>query len=459
MYDQNDTIAAVASPRGPAPRGIIRLAGPDSLSIVEQLAGQSIVASTAKLIEAVDLEIQLAGQAYQVRSDLFVWPDSRSYTQQPAVEIHTLGSAPILEALLKGCLAAGARLAGPGEFTLRAFLAGRLDLVQAEAVMAVVDARHASLLDTALSQLAGGLSGPLNRLRDELLSLLADLEAGLDFVDEEDVSFVETQELINRIRTGRDIVALAVEQTQARGQSDSTQRVALVGPRNAGKSSLFNALVDRFGQANDHTEALVADQPGVTRDSLSAYVEFDKICCELIDTAGVDELPAECPIDELAQNRAIASYEQYDLLLQCQPCDQLSEQARWSASLGREQMLLLTKADIGSVNIEIEGAIKVSAQLGDGLEELATQISNRLATTVQESSSEVVAQTATRCAGSLIEAEHCLGRAAEIAEQQGGDELVSLELRSALDALGRVVGQVVTDDILDQIFGKFCIGK
>ena len=240
LADQHDTIAAIASARGPAERGVVRIAGPKALAVVERLGAPSFSLSAPKLLDSVELRIELAGQPRPLPCDLFVWPDERSYTKQPSVEIHTVGSSPLLEALLQACLAVGARLAEPGEFTLRAFLAGRLDLVQAEAVLAVIDAHHTGALETALSQLAGGLSGPLHTLRSELLGLLADLEAGLDFVEEEDVRFVEQEELARRLEEAREIIEQAIEQTTTRGDATHRPRVVIAGAPNVGKSSLFN---------------------------------------------------------------------------------------------------------------------------------------------------------------------------------------------------------------------------
>ena len=217
--DTRDTIAAIATAHGGAPRGVVRIAGPKALSLVSDLIGESVQLKTPRLVEGKSLTVSLGGATRCVACDLFVWPDERSYTRQPAIEIHTLGSPPLLEAILAACLASGARLAEPGEFTLRAFLAGRIDLLQAEAVLAVIDARQTSTLKPALAQLAGGLSGPLHRLRDDLLDLLADLEAGLDFVEEEDVRFIEPEELLRRVQAATTIVTEAERQTVERGGS------------------------------------------------------------------------------------------------------------------------------------------------------------------------------------------------------------------------------------------------
>jgi tRNA modification GTPase len=191
MYHTDDTICAIASAPAGAARGIVRLSGPGTIAVLERCFR---CADTTSL-EQVRVASVLVGTVAMDQSrvvldaDVYLWPGGRSYTRQDAAEIHTIGSPPLLSALVRTVCAAGARLAEPGEFTLRAFLAGRLDLTQAEAVLGIIDARSDEQFRTALEQLAGGLARPLDRLRGTLLDLLAHLEAGLDFV-EEDIQFV-----------------------------------------------------------------------------------------------------------------------------------------------------------------------------------------------------------------------------------------------------------------------------
>ena len=449
--DTRDTIVAVASARAPGARGIVRLAGPDSLRIVELLCSAPVSVASAQHVGGCTLAVEVDGAERGVACDLLLWPDERSYTHQPAAEVHTIGSPPVLDAIVRACLTGGARLAEPGEFTLRAFLAGRLDLTQAEAVLAVIDANHERLLAPALKQLAGGLSGPLHQLREELLDLLADLEAGLDFVDEEDVRFIAPTELIDRIASAQRVVAEAESQTRSRDTKRTVPRVAIVGPPNVGKSRLFNALVSRFGD-EQHAGALVADQPGVTRDHLVAGVTLAGVPCELVDTAGVGIENAVDSIDRVARDRVGESREQADLLLDCRPANDLNFEEPSEGSLR-----VATMADVAMSKPMPSDALATSAATGEGLSDLAEAIAIRLGNATR--ATDAVADTAARCAASLASARESLARAEGLANQAGGEELVSFELREALDSLGRVVGAVVTDDILDQVFGKFCIGK
>ena len=458
--DSEETIVAIGSAKGAADRGIIRLAGPDALAIVGKLVDQPIHVTRATRLQSIELSFEFAKTEQSLKVDLCVWPDERSYTQQPAVEIHTIGSLPILEAIERSLVNAGARLAAPGEFTLRAFIAGRIDLTQAEAVLAVIDAQHDQLLEIALRQLAGGLSGPLSQLREDLLTLLADLEAGLDFVEEEDVQFVEQDDLLSRLANAQKLVAEAESKTESRSTATSMPLVLLTGEPNVGKSRLFNALVNEFGIEEQIPQAIVADQPGVTRDSLQAVLSVDGFTFLLADSAGVDVAGGSIDqIDAISQERVTELRNQSDLKLVCIPAPKFDEQTHKLHS--EDSFFVLTMQDLmqGESYLHPPKVLATSAATGAGIESLVRFISEHLSATTQATASDVVADTANRCRESLAEAQQALGRAVELAKLQAGDELVSHELRVALESLGRVVGAVVTDDVLDQIFSKFCIGK
>ena len=210
-------------------------------------------------------------------ADLYLLPAPHTYTGQDVVEIHTLSCPPLLELLIAQLLQAGARAARPGEFTMRAFLAGKLDLTRAEAVHAVIEADDADELKQALTQLAGGLARPLEGLREDLLSLLADVEAALDF-SEEDLQFVGREDLLLRLTRGMAQLTTAAPQLEQRAVADRPFRVVLAGRPNAGKSSLFNAL----GGAS----ALVSPEPGTTRDYLVQRLDLGGATVDLVDTPG-----------------------------------------------------------------------------------------------------------------------------------------------------------------------------
>jgi len=450
----DETIAAIASAPGGAMRGIIRLSGPD---VVGCLA-RCFRANDDSDLTGLDRPTVLPGLLLvpppigDLPCDLYLWPGSRSYTRQPSGELHTIGSPPLLEAALSTVCVAGARVAEPGEFTMRAFLAGRLDLTQAEAVLGVIDAQGERELDVALSQLAGGLAGPLNSLRNGLLDLLADVEAGLDFV-EEDIEFISNEQLDQQLKDAAEQVSVLAEQMASRGESTGSFRIALIGWPNVGKSSLMNALAG-------HSAAIVAETAGTTRDYLTADIEIGGLKCQLIDTAGI-AAENDSEIDAMAQAATVRQSERAHIQLFCiDATRRINAWERDELEKGQTagRILVLMKTDgLRSTDLHLS-ALETSSKTGQGLAELQDAIHQRIVDTLSEETS-VVAGTAIRCRESLRLASSGLARARQAVADGIGDEVVAAEIRVALDELGKVVGAVYTDDILDRIFSRFCIGK
>jgi tRNA modification GTPase len=459
MLSFDDTVAAIASAPGGAARGIVRVSGAQSIEIVSRC-----VHARDPLIDLASIRrsMVVAGDIVRVKlpCDLLVWPTRHSYTRQPLAEIHAIGSPPLLGMVLRAVCDAGARLARPGEFTLRAFLAGRIDLTQAEAVLGVVDARDRRQLETALAQLAGGLSEPLKRLRNGLLDLLADLEAGLDFV-EDDIRFVTRAEVSSRLTTAVELLEQTSAQLSGR-QTGECPRVVLAGPPNVGKSSLFNALVGAAA-------AITSPQPGTTRDYLSATIDIDGLSVELVDTAGVDcwqRLPSRSEssgsIECAAQFVAREQHSRADLQLRCFDSKDATAAIRSDQS-GEEiltgSIIVLTKCDLNPSACDASPTghlqiIATSSRTGLGLDRLKVAIRDMLC----EQVGDAVPGTAARTGDSIRLARDALLKAQELSVNSG-DELVAAELRIALDELGKVVGAIYTDDLLDRIFSRFCIGK
>jgi tRNA modification GTPase len=309
MYCTTDTIAAVASPPGAAPRGILRISGPDVVSCLDRCfrcAGPTGLRRIRRPTVVRGL-LQASDPVGEVDTELYLWPTHRSYTRQPMAECHTWGSPPVLDAALRALCDAGARLAEPGEFTLRAFLAGRVDLTQAEAVLGVIDARNRGELDIALRQLAGGLASPLKQLHNDLLDVLAHLEAGLDFVDE-DIEFISQEHLTSQLEDAQHRLASIRLQMSQRDVRDDRPRVVLLGWPNVGKSSLFNALCRE-------SAAIVAAGSGTTRDFLARDVVFDGVAFTLIDTAGTTPDTHDQPLAAAARQARDAQAAQADIQL------------------------------------------------------------------------------------------------------------------------------------------------
>lgn len=349
-------------------------------------------------------------------------------------ELHTLSCPPLLDLLIAELLANGARAARSGEFTLRAFLAGKLDLTRAEAVHDVIAAGGRDALKQALSTLAGGVSGPLKELRTTLLDLLADLEAGLDFSDE-DISFVTPESLLQRLGHALAVLAHLERQLVGRTLTDRPFRVVLTGAPNVGKSSLFNALTGG--------EALVSPEPGTTRDYLIGRLAVDGIIIELIDTAGLRD--THDAIEEQSQSFARSQTEEADLILRCEVAGAESRQFG-------EGIVIWTKCDLSPPPT---GSLATSVVTGKGLGALRILLAEKARNREQSAPLPSVS----RCRHHVTACTERLRHAHQMVLFGDPPELIALELRGALDELGELVGTVYTDDLLDRIFSRFCIGK
>jgi tRNA modification GTPase len=442
--DPADTIVALSSPQGPGARAIVRLSGPSAWSVARTFFSQAPEDKPGERLLRSD-EIRFPDLASGLAADLYFWPAPRTYTGQDVVEIHTLSCPPLVDLFISLCLGAGARAAQPGEFTLRAFLAGKLDLTKAEAVLGVIEAEDRDELKQALAQLAGGVGQPLQSLREDLLNLLADVEAGLDFTDE-DIQFVQQKELLDRLARALALVTLIRRQIERRATGPRPFRAVLAGPPNAGKSSLFNALAGREA-------ALVGPQPGTTRDYLEATLFTGGLQVLLLDTAGLR--PTEEALEGTAQSLGKEQAERVDAVLWCREAGPavVDDWRKWLPQVPPERVLTVaTKCDLGEASPE---TLATSAVTGAGLEELRAELARRARNRKQPA----LAPSLSRCRHHV---DACLGylrRAHGIVLHGDPAELLAVELRGALEELGAMVGAVYTEDLLDRIFSRFCIGK
>jgi tRNA modification GTPase len=440
--DLNDTIVALSSAPGAGARAIVRLSGPDAFRCVSAVfTGDAPAAYNRRRL--FPGHVRLPSVAAPLPADLLVFPAPRTYTGQHVAELHTLGCPPLVELLIAELLNAGARAARPGEFTLRAFLAGKLDLTRAEAVLGVIEAGSRDELKEALAQLAGGVAGPLQELRRELLDLLADVEAGLDFADE-DIQFVTPEDQLGRLGKGLALLTLLGRQLEQRALGDRPLRAVLTGRPNAGKSSLFNALTG--------AGALVSPEPGTTRDYLVRRIDLGGVAVELVDTAGWRETAGdiEGQAQALGRDQARAA----DLVLLCVEAGtepDADERARLRQSVP-PAVCLATKCDLARPSF---GEVTTSAATGAGLDALRALLARR----AQVIARPAMAPSVSRCRYHVAACLKRLRRAHQMVLFGEPPELVALELRGALDELGEMVGAVYTDDLLDRIFSRFCIGK
>ena len=471
-YEVADTIAAIATATGSALRGVVRISGPETFEVlgrVSESGSEDLLADLTARSISTRLRIE---PAISITADVLVWPTSSSFTRQPSAEIHCVGSMALLQMVLDSLVEAGCRLAEPGEFTMRAFLSGRLDLTQAEAVLGIIDSRNERQFDTALKQLAGGIRGPVSQVRDQIIGLLAELEAGLDFV-EEDIEFVSQEEVLGTLRSAESEIESALSQLKNRQLSHDRIKVVFAGRPNAGKSSLFNAL-NQNTQNSATAPAIVSNVAGTTRDYLTLDLSLDGTDIQLIDTAGVEQFNGENEsdseseadtglnktLDQKMTKQSEFRFHDADIILLClESGSELAEVDQQVLKLGGDRVISVsTKCDVAPhTPTTPHPTVPTSALNGTGLPELREAI--RLKAVEQNQSDQHVLGTLSRTSESLASALQLIRSGIASTEAAMGEEVVAADLRSALNSLGRVVGAVYTDDILDVVFSQFCIGK
>ncbi len=460
-FELDDTITAVATPAGEGGIAVIRVSGPGAFEAVEPFFVahedkklSSRPANTicwGKFMDPAGLPVD------QVLVSIFRAP--QSYTGQDVIEISCHGGLAVTKKILALLLGRGVRHAEPGEFTRRAFLNGKLDLTQAEAVLDLIHAKSERSLDSAIRQLSGSLSRTFKELKDELIRLLAHMEAHLDFPEEDlavDVKdgmqgqFTKVREKISALITG-----FARNQLIREGIL-----VTLVGKPNVGKSSIFNALLER-------DRALVSDLPHTTRDQLEEALEIRGFFVRLRDTAGLISAAGH-PLDKMGMDRTIdALHESHMVLFTVDSSASFEETDRHvfqHIPQDKKVIVLLNKSDLSSRIQEKEmksfvgdkSAIHLSAKTREGFKELEQQIADFLEQETSETGEQI---TKLRHKKALEASLETLRRAEQSFQERMSLEFVTPDLRVTLEAIKELTGEVYSEDLLDVIFSEFCIGK
>lgn len=449
---RTDTITAISTAAGEAAISILRLSGPDAIPIADQLfRGRRSVAESKsremRLGHLVDGDGTVIDQAMVV-----VQRSPASYTGEDVVEFHCHGGVLITQRILELLLKNGARQADAGEFTQRAFLNGKMDLTQAEAVMDLIHAHSTLAIRAANEQLEGAIGRQAGEMRSELVEVLAHVEAFIDF-PEEDIAPETGAKLIARIdglleRT-RKLLATSEHGRILRHGA----RTVICGEPNVGKSSLLNLLLG-------FDRAIVSATAGTTRDTIEDYVQVHGIALRLVDTAGLRDSGDE--IERSGMDRATREMERADLVIEVVDGTQPANQARRVAMGTRAEahrLLVVNKCDLGPHSSWNEvDAVRLSCATGEGLDELRAAIGARVMHGNLQGTEHLIAINARHQACFEREAQH-LQSAKEALRRNEPPELVALDLREALQALGEVIGRIDAEEILDQIFRSFCIGK
>ncbi|HEU4684137.1 MAG TPA: tRNA uridine-5-carboxymethylaminomethyl(34) synthesis GTPase MnmE [Nitrospira sp.] len=466
----DDTICAIATPLGEGGIGIVRVSGPQAVPVADAVltlrSRQPLASVPSHTLHLADVSMHpstlgappIDGQAAALVDEALVvyMKAPRSFTGEDVVEIHSHGGGLVLSLVCQACINAGARLAEPGEFTKRAFLHGRLDLSQAEAVLDTIHAKSLAALTAAQRQLRGDLSQEVELARAALVHLLAQVEAGIDFV-EEDIVFLDRPQL----RDGVESVLTTIRRLESSFQAGRIlregARVAILGRPNVGKSSLLNRLLKE-------ERAIVSPVPGTTRDVIQESVQWDGVRLHLVDTAGIhasDDLVEREGIRRSVQEQAQADL-QVVVLDGNQPLT-ADDRALIRAASQRRHVLAVNKSDLpAAFDLRLLGSdsivSRVSALTGAGTDELRSDIRRQLITGGGDATQGTIV-TSLRHRTALQRARQSLEHGAHSIDEQLAVELLCIDLRAAADALGEITGAITTEEILDQIFAQFCIGK
>jgi tRNA modification GTPase len=455
MFSTSDTIVAIATPPGRGGIGVLRISGPDAARIAGALVGRTkpFQARRATFSHFAD---SAPGSRLPVPDQVVitVFPNPHSYTGEDVAELSAHGSPVVLAAILKAAIKAGARLAEPGEFTLRAFLNGKLDLIQAEAVADLINAVTPLQARAAFDQLEGTLTVVIGAIEAELFDVMARLEASLDF-PEEGYHFVGPKEASESlVKLIARIDQLTAEAARGRLIREGAQ-VAIVGSPNVGKSSLFNVLLN----AN---RAIVTEIPGTTRDLLTEQADLGGLFLSLIDTAGVRETADVVEREGVARAKAAVSVADLTIVLldRSRPLTN-DDRELLGATAERPRVVAWNKIDLPPSQplepLDPIEAVAISATTGAGIDRLIAAISKALG--IRETFRDRPAITNIRHATLLARAREALARAASALQDGISEEFPLADLQEASQALQEIRGTRTSDDLLRHIFENFCIGK
>jgi tRNA modification GTPase len=453
--DLKETIVAMATPPGPSALGIIRLSGPAALEIAAKIFQPRHELKPWCLVQGYLIDLE-QGEAFDEATAIY-FPAPRSYTREDMVEFICHGSPVILEEVVRLALRAGARLAHPGEFTLRAYLNGRIDLLQAEAVNDLIRATSLRQARLSFSQLSGRLSKKIDSLREALIEILSQIEAALEFPDEGlQINKEETGEKIKEVlaQVEKLIESHDLGQAMLRGLT-----VALVGRANVGKSTLFNALLEK-------DRAIVSPYPGTTRDYLEEKVRVGDFLFNLVDMAGLGR-PGH-PVEEegIRRGRELASQAE-GLLIILDNSEPLTEADLEIIALAREKkaIFVINKIDLpgrlerDKLNDLASGRqiIDISALHRLNLDSLKKAMAEIFPPSLNKNYEEIIFHWREKV--SLEKIREALLQALDLLETGYSEEFVAEELRSAASVLGQLTGEIKSEEIINAIFSEFCIGK
>lgn len=464
LIHPEDTIAAIATPQGTGALGLIRLSGKNTFDICNKVfKGKKLGEQAPNTIHYGHI---VDGDTILDEVMVSVFKAPKSFTAEDSVEIACHGSSFILSNVLDLLIRSGARMAAPGEFTIRAYLNGRIDLAQAEAVADVIASGNSSQLNLAMNQMRGGLSDQLSQLRERLLNFISLIELELDF-GEEDVEFADRSGLRQQLNDMQSFIRPMIDSFKLGNAIKNGIPVAIVGRPNAGKSSLLNALL------NDD-RAIVSDIAGTTRDTIEEEININGVSFRFIDTAGIRQ--TEDIIEKIGIEKALKTIDRASVVIYIFDANTLSEgEIKHDLSMLRERnanseiLVLGNKSDLLSEEMRSEletvlfnlnvnhRLVKLKDQLHSETEGIRSSLYEQMQLGKMNEHSTIISNA--RHQQCLRDADEAIHSVLTLMDSNATSDLLALEMRRAVNAIGDITGTITNDEVLGNIFGKFCIGK
>lgn len=453
---QGDTIVAPATAQGVGAIGVIRLSGPEAIAIVQQVwRGRDLTQQPSHTIHYGHI-VEADRELDEVMVSIFRAP--KSFTTENVVEISCHGSPYIMEQILRLLIATGARMADAGEFTLRAFMNGRIGLSQAEAVADLIASDSAAAHELAIKQIRGGFAHQIKELRAQLVNFASLIELELDF-SEEDVEFVQRDQLVSIIHRIQAVLRPLIDSFKYGNVIKNGVPVAIVGKPNAGKSTLLNALLNE-------ERAIVSHIAGTTRDTIEEVLHIEGIAYRLIDTAGLRQ--TDDLIEQIGVERSYGKIKEASILIYMTDASlitdmrDLAREMDAAASFDVPYLLIANKSDLCSDSVketlgDMEHVVLMSAKNNSGIDTLKSKLSAMVQSQRVTPPDMTIANI--RHYEALRQAHNSLDAVLDGIATDITTDLVALELKRALEYLGEISGEVTNDEILGNIFSKFCIGK
>ncbi|MEA4874410.1 tRNA uridine-5-carboxymethylaminomethyl(34) synthesis GTPase MnmE [Anaerorhabdus sp.] len=439
----NDTIVAISTSLQEGAISIIRLSGDDAIEIANKIFSRNLTNVPSHTIHygMIHEDDELVDEVL-----VSVFRAPKTYTREDVVEINCHGGVYVTRKVLSLCVAAGAKIASPGEFTQRAFLNGRIDLTQAEGVLDLIEANNAQNTSKAISSVKGSVTRLIQPLCEDLLAIIAHIEVNIDYPEYEDVEQLSQEVVLPQAKLWLTRIEQIIRQAQNSYQLKKGINTVILGKPNVGKSSLLNALLEE-------DKAIVTDIAGTTRDLVEGVVQCKNVTLNLIDTAGIRD--TKDVVEKIGIERSLKALEQAELILvvldQSRDIDD-EDKKLLALTEGKNRIIVYNKSDVQKLN---EG-VQISATSND-IHELIDEINHRYETQIHDSSQTTLNNE--RQIGLAIAAKNAMRQAIEELEQNVELDLVTIDLQEAYTSLKEILGEVSREDLLDALFSNFCLGK